>query len=129
MSGKAGKGVDFKARTEFISRGFRKTSRGPLDTNDSCCFDVEPGDYVSVMANGSKKFVNCVVLHVRNPTCFCYEFPALLPDNVVKISNDIAVYEDFTRRWKFGWVEPRTRSDQEFHGVFEDYVKREYPLD
>jgi hypothetical protein len=67
------------------------------------------------------------VLHVRNPKCFCYEFPALLPDNVVKISNDIAIYEHFTRRWNFGWVEPRTRSEQEFHRVFEGYVKREYP--
>ena len=128
MAGKAGRGRAIRARTEFLGRTVRKTSRGPLDTDDWCCFDVEPGDLVSVMAPESKKFINCVVLHVRNPTCFCYEFPVVLTDNIIKMNSDIAIYEDFTRHWRFGWDEPRTRRECEIHGVFEKYVNREYSL-
>ena len=118
--------VGRKVRTVFGGPRPRKTERGPCDTDDSCCFDVEPGDHVSVMVDGMKKFINAYVVGVSDPTCFSYEYAIRTCPTVVAFEDDVAFYEDFTRRWRFGWVEPRTRSELLVQDMLEDDMECEH---
>lgn len=87
-----------------------------------CCFDVEPGDLVSVMVDGTKKFINAFVVDVSKPTCFRYEYAVQTCPHVISVKDDIAIYEDFIRKWRFGWVEPMTRSELLVQGLLEEQV-------
>ena len=102
----------------------RKTERGPGDTDDTCCFDVEPGDHVCVIV--AKKFINAFVCDVSSPICFGYEYAVRTSPRVVDYANNCALYEDFNRKWRFGWVQPRTRSELLVQWILEEKLEHDY---
>ncbi len=86
--------------------------------DDGCCFDVEIGDQVSVMIRGTDVFANAVVICVSLNALTC-ECPMKDSSGVLELQTAAYFYDEFTLRWNFGWIEPRTRAqhhiEQEFN--------------
>ena len=80
-----------------------------------------------VMVNGMpKKFVNAFVTDVSNPACFSFEYCFRENSYIIAIESDTALYGDFTRKWRFGWVPPKTREELFVHGFLEGLIDPDY---
>jgi hypothetical protein len=80
-----------------------KHMRSEKDTDDSCCFDVDRGDRVSVVMKGSVSFVPVVVTDVYNGF-HDFEYSYFVDK---ERHTGRCYYDEFNKTWKFGWDETR----------------------
>ena len=97
-----------------------KHMRSENDKDDSCCFDVDRGDRVSVFMKEYMSFVPVVVTDVYNGSRD-FEYSYFVNK---ALSTGRCYYDEFNKTWKFGWDETR-RSQKRAVELLKDNMRKD----